>query len=140
VLPRSAHDRATVSNSASVMPRSGLITMNRIGFTQPDVMRATAPALATAAPPNPPIRACEEELGSPKYHVIRFQTIAPINAPRTTLGSTTDGSMSPLPIVFATAVPTVNAAMKLKNAAHMTATAGERTRVETTVAMELALS
>ena len=50
------------------------------------------------------------------------------------------GSTSPLLIVLATAVPTVNAAMKLKNAAHATATPGERTRVETTVAIELALS
>ena len=46
----------------------------------------------------------------------------------------------PLPTVLATAVPNVNAAMKLKKAAHMTALPGERTRVETTVAMELAAS
>ena len=43
-------------------------------------------------------------------------------------------------MVFATAVPKVNAATKLKNAAQMTATRGERTRVETTVAMEFAAS
>ena len=43
-------------------------------------------------------------------------------------------------MVLATAVPTTNAATKLKNAAQKTATPGERTRVETTVAMELALS
>ena len=48
--------------------------------------------------------------------------------------------MRPLPMVLATAVPTTNAATKLKNAAQKTATPGERTRVETTVAMELALS
>ena len=49
-------------------------------------------------------------------------------------------SISPLPIVLATAVPTTNAAMKLKNAAQKTATPGVSTRVETTVAIELALS
>ena len=47
-------------------------------------------------------------------------------------------SISPLLIVLATAVPTTNAATKLKNAAQTTATPGDRTRVETTVAMELA--
>ncbi len=43
-------------------------------------------------------------------------------------------------IVLATAVPTTKAATKLKNAAQMTATPGVSTRVETTVAIELALS
>ena len=57
-----------------------------------------------------------------------------------TLGSTTLMSIRPLPIVLATAVPTTNAATKLKNAAQNTATPGLRTRVETTVAMEFALS
>ena len=57
-----------------------------------------------------------------------------------TLGSTTLISINPLPIVFATAVPTTNAATKLKKAAQMTAIPGLKTLVETTVAMELALS
>src|SRR5947208_9265035 len=43
-------------------------------------------------------------------------------------------------MVLATAVPKVKAATKLKNAAQITATRGESTRVETTVAMELAAS
>ena len=43
-------------------------------------------------------------------------------------------------MVLATAVPRKKAAMKLKNAAQMTASRGERTRVETTVAMEFAAS
>src|SRR5260221_5788492 len=46
----------------------------------------------------------------------------------------------PLPIVLATAVPKTNAATKLKKAAQTTARKGVRTRVETTVAMELAAS
>src|SRR6266550_4034313 len=46
----------------------------------------------------------------------------------------------PLPIVFATAVPRNQAAMKLQNAASSTAFRGVRTRVETTVAMLLAAS
>ena len=42
--------------------------------------------------------------------------------------------------MLATAVPKVNAATKLKNAAQMTACPGESTRVDTTVAIELAAS
>ena len=46
----------------------------------------------------------------------------------------------PEPTVCATAVPNPNAATKLKNAAQITAFPGDRTRVETTVAIELAAS
>src|SRR5438094_10675964 len=53
---------------------------------------------------------------------------------------TTSMLIIPEPTVFATAVPKVNAATKLKNAAQMTAWPGESTRVETTVAIELAAS
>ena len=59
---------------------------------------------------------------------------------RITAEVTTLMSIMPEPIVFATAVPKTNAATKLKNAAQMTAWPGDRTRVETTVAMELAAS
>ena len=79
-------------------------------------------------------------MGSPSHQVIRFQAMAPISPANTTLMSTMSSRTSPLPTVLATAVPTRNAATKLKNAAQMTATPGERTRVPTTVAIELALS
>src|SRR5713101_5667024 len=46
----------------------------------------------------------------------------------------------PLPMVLATAVPKKKAAMKFQKAAQATARKGVRTRVETTVAMELAAS
>src|SRR5580693_5245858 len=46
----------------------------------------------------------------------------------------------PLPIVVATAVPKMKAAMKFQKAAQATARSGVKTRVETTVAMELAAS
>ena len=46
----------------------------------------------------------------------------------------------PLPMVLATAVPNTKAAMKFQNAAQATARNGVSTRVETTVAMELAAS
>src|SRR5919198_1458165 len=50
------------------------------------------------------------------------------------------GSTTPLPTVLATSTPKPKAATKLKNAAHTTACSGVSTRVETTVAMELAAS
>ncbi len=49
-------------------------------------------------------------------------------------------SIRPEPIVLATAVPNMNAATKLKNAAQKTAAKGDRTRVDTTVAIEFAES
>src|SRR5579863_5296074 len=46
----------------------------------------------------------------------------------------------PLPMVLATAVPNTKAAMKFQKAAHATARNGVKTRVDTTVAIELAAS
>ncbi len=57
-----------------------------------------------------------------------------------TRGSTTVMSMRPLPMVLATAVPKIRKATKLKKAAQITARLGDRTRVETMVATELAAS
>jgi len=88
----------------------------------------------------PPISACEELEGRPYAHVMRFQAIAPNNAERMTVGSTIDWSIIPLWTVFATAVPTTNAAEKLKKAAQLTAAKGFRTRVPTIVAIEFAVS
>ena len=39
---------------------------------------------ARAAPTRPPISACEDDDGMPKYQVMRFQLIAPISAANTT--------------------------------------------------------
>src|SRR6188472_2769478 len=46
--------------------------------TRPSAKTASRPAEATAEPTTPPISACEELEGRPKYQVIRFQEIAPI--------------------------------------------------------------
>ena len=93
-----------------------------------------------AAPAKPPSSACDEDEGRPNHQVTRFQMIAPSRAAQTTVGLTTSGTISPLETVFATAVPTTNAARKLNEAAQSTAKRGDRTRVATTVAIELALS
>jgi hypothetical protein len=57
-----------------------------------------------------------------------------------TVLSTMAISMIPFPIVLATCSPKKRNAIKLKKAAQKTAVLGVRTRVETTVAMELAES
>jgi hypothetical protein len=52
----------------------------------------------------------------------------------------TSGLMTPVPIVFATFRGKITKAIKLKNDAITTAASGERTFVETTVAIEFAES
>src|SRR5678816_3835862 len=66
--------------------------------------------------------------------------MAPRRPARTTSLVTTLRSIMPAPIVLATLVPSTKAATKLKKAAHSTAFCGDSTRVDTTVAMELAAS
>src|SRR4051812_23528286 len=119
---------------------SGATTMKISIFVQPATMIAPKPALTTAAPAYPPKSACDELVGRPKYQVMRFHVMAPSRPVRMTPYVTADKSTMPDPTVFATPVPNQNAARKLNIAAQPTACAGERTRVETTVAMEFAAS
>src|SRR5438309_3513959 len=84
--------------------------------------------------------AWDDEVGSPSHQVMRSHTIAPTSPARITVASTMARSTSPFPIVLATAVPNTKTAMKLNVAAQTTAADGDRTRVETTVAMEFAAS
>src|SRR5437899_9730419 len=109
-------------------------------LTRPAAISDAKPALATAAPANPPMSACEELVGSPQYHVIRSHAMAPQRPARIIHWSTTFASTTPLPTVLATCTPKPKAATKLKKAAHTTAWSGVSTRVDTTVAMELAAS
>src|SRR5262245_58349231 len=99
------------------------------------------PAAASAAPHNPPIMAWLELEGMPKYHVIRFQTIPPSSAQISTsfVMEKTFESSSPDEIVLATAVPHI-APIRFVQAAIAIASRGVSTFVETTVAMELAVS
>src|SRR5579859_5644909 len=136
----SDHDSAIVSMNDIAIPMSGDSTIKSSGFTQPEAMIAAKPAFATAAPAYPPIRACDEEEGNPAYQVMRFHAIAPMSPASTTIASTTASSTSPEPIVLATAVPNTKNATKLNTPDHMTAAVGDSTRVETTVAIELAAS
>ena len=97
------------------------------------------PTPASIAPISPPNRAWDELDGSAKYQVVRFQTTAPTRA-ASTMGSVTRlVSTMPLPTVLATLVE-MSAPSRLKPAAMSTAVRGERARVETEVAIALALS
>ena len=121
-------------------PISGAKTMKTSVLYQPPAIITATPLFAIAAPAYPPMRACEELLGSPKYQVIRFHEIAPTRPAKTTVGVTELTSIIPLPIVEATVVPNTRKATKLKKAAQITASLGDRTRVETMVEIELAAS
>src|SRR6266478_9722439 len=84
--------------------------------------------------------ACDEEVGRPHHQVSKSHTIAPAKPAMTTYWVTSSSRIIPLPMVLATAVPRRNAATKLKKAAQITASLGDKTRVDTTVAMLLAAS
>src|SRR3954451_21308647 len=100
---------------------------------------APVPAAAIEAPITPPISACDELEGSAKYHVARFQMIAPIKPPKTTSGVMTDGSTKSFATVAAT-VSETNAPAKLSTAEYPTATLGAIARVDTNVAIAFAVS
>ena len=88
----------------------------------------------------PPTSACEDELGMPNHQVMRFQVMAPTSAAMMTTSLTilADCTMSP-PIVLATPVLII-APAKFNTADMMIATAGGTARVDTQVAMALAVS
>src|SRR5581483_1244195 len=148
VLRRRIHDTATIIDNPSTSPMIGATTINTSVFVHPfgriTLNQVLQPCRITwraiAAPASPPINACEDEVGSPHHHVSKSQTIAPTSAASTTYCVMMSSRTKPWPIVLATAVPNRNAATKLKNAAQMTASRGDNTRVETTVAMLLAES
>src|SRR3546814_7283824 len=61
----------------STKPSSGEITMNATIFSRPPQIGAWMPPLQMPAPTRPPIKACDELDGRPKYQVMRFQAMAP---------------------------------------------------------------
>jgi hypothetical protein len=134
---------ATISRWPTIKPIIGDSTMKAsvlLQAVQLSQRTAAMPPLATAAPAYPPIRACEELVGSASHQVSRLHRIAPISPAKITGSVTMPMSTVPLPTVCATPVPNTNAATKLKNAAQMTAFPGDSTRVDTTVAIEFAAS
>src|SRR5215468_2721706 len=96
---------------------------------------------AKAEPHKPPINAWLELEGRPNHQVSRFQRMAPSSAQMMTseVIATSLESIRPEEMVLATAVPQ-SAPSKFVAAARITAWRGVRTFVETTVAIELAVS
>ncbi len=137
---RQTHSTVTMSRAPSAKPISGARTMNRAILSSPGRTRAPNPPLATPAPTRAPTRACETLIGRPTQVHNQVQTIAPTRVASSMGGVMTWESTTPLPMVFATWTPNRKAATKLKKAAHSTASRGDRTRVEITVAIELAAS
>ena len=58
--------------------------MNAPILIRPAATSEPKPAFTTAAPAKPPMSACDELVGKPQIHVIRFQTIAPMRPARIT--------------------------------------------------------
>src|SRR6266498_6160476 len=88
---------------------------------------------------SPPTSACEELTGRPMRIVMRFQRMAESRAEIRTASVIATGSTMPEPMVLATAVVRKAPAMFMV-AARITACRGERTFVDTTVAMAFAQS
>src|SRR5690348_2065731 len=107
--------------------------------TMPPPLTAAQPPAATTDPTRPPISACEELDGSPKYQVITFQAIAPTSPLNTTVVVTALVSTKPLAIVVAT-FSEMNAPTKFSSEANTTACLGPIARVEIDVATTLAVS
>src|SRR5215217_4692913 len=81
----------------------------------PSLSTASAPA-AAKADTTPPISACDELEGNPRYQVARFQAIAPTRPANTTVGVITSPLTTSLATVAATARE-MKAPAKLKTAA-----------------------
>ena len=137
----------TMNPNAPTKPMIGELTSGmRTLLTTPLTWMAAIPPPANEAPSSPPIRAWLDELGMPSRQVMRFQTIPPTSAAITTssfglapVPGSGSGLTRPDAIVTATAVP-VRAPTKLAVADRMMACSGLSARVETDVAIALAVS
>ena len=137
---RTSQIRPVISSHAPTNPMSGEKIIGRMIFSKtPLQMTPSTPALAIMAPMRPPKSAWEELDGMPKCHVTKFQTTAPTRVAMTTVRVTSSVSTMPSPTVLATLVET-RAPRRFSPAAMITATRGERARVETEVAIALAVS
>src|SRR5438477_6861446 len=133
----------TAKIPAAKKPSGGETTRLATCFRSADHLTPLSPpAAAIPAPHRPPIKAWVELLGSPRYHVMRFQEMAPSRAAITT---TSPGLIARvLAMVFDTLAwknaTVITAPTRLKTAARPTAARGESARVEIDVAMALAVS
>src|ERR1044071_5174908 len=107
--------------------------------SSPSAITTWKPSAATAEPTTPPISACEELEGSPKYQVTRFQAIAPIKPAKTIVGVIAAASTTSLATVAATEIE-MNAPAKFSSEAAAIATCGRAAPVEIEVATTFAVS
>src|SRR3984885_7455738 len=114
---------------------AGMITLETRSARWP----ACPPAAPSAAPITPPMSACDELDGIPKYQVSRFQVIPPARPAATTWSVTTPVSTRPLAIVAATASER-NAPTRLSTPERATATRGGSAPVAIEVAIALPVS
>ena len=138
---RRIHMKASISMNARTKPTSGETTIG-ISTLSTIVAQCTRAPAASAEPTSPPIRACDDDDGSPNHQVIRFHAIAPSSPHRTMTSPSTTENPSVLIVsltVWATFWPS-SAPTKFMTAASVSATRGVKARVETDVAIALAAS
>src|SRR4030042_7174590 len=109
-------------------------------FSHPSHSKTDGPAAANPAPDSPATSAWVSLVGSPHRHARVLQITIAIMPEATVCRPTTSGLIIPVPMVVATAVPVTSAPTIFSIAAIVTAWRGERTRVETTVAIALGAS
>ena len=131
---------SAMSSSPTVKPMIGDPTKGMSTLpTMPSTCHEPSPAEMNAAPSSPPMSAWLDDDGIPSRQVRRFQMMAPTSAAAITDCDSTFVSMSPVPMVPATAVP-VSAPKKFATALIAMAQLGFSARVLTLVAMALAVS
>ena len=130
---------ATMVRWPTTKPMMGERRRARPMSFRPAQWKSPNPCLAATAPTMPPMRAWDEEEGSPFHQVRRFQMMAPMSAAMTVSRSIFEGSTMPLPMVVATAL-LMKAPRKLRLAARKMAHGMLSAPVSTVVAMELAVS
>src|SRR6185312_7160490 len=101
---RKAHRIPTIRKKARTNPTTGEVTIGRMTFSQTPFHSTVMPA-ARPAPIMPPISACEEDEGSPKYQVATFHTIAPTSSEKTTHSPASPLRVLMIPLVMVEATP-----------------------------------
>src|SRR3954451_9295685 len=96
--------------------------------TRPEPLTAADPSATNAEPTTPPISACDDDDGRPKYHVARFHAIAPTRPENTIAGVISAALTIPVAIVAATSSE-MKAPAKFSSEAIVTASRGESARV-----------
>src|SRR3954447_19617610 len=126
---------AAAANASTGATAAGTSTFSTI----PSTLTAPGPWAPNAAPMSPPISACDEDDGRPAHHVARFHAIAPTSPANTTVVVIAPASTMPDPTVAAT-FSEMNAPAKFRTADEATAKRGDIARVDTDVAIALAVS